>query len=109
MDSVKKEGLNRMKLLLTAFDPFGGAEINPAEEAVRRVKAPEGAELIRLAVPTVFGKAARIAGEEIDREKPDAVVCVGQAGGRDAVTPERVGINLMDASIADNEGNQPAG
>ena len=96
-----------MKLLLTAFDPFGGAEINPAEEAVRRVKAPEGAGLVRLTVPTVFGKAARVVNEKIDREKPDAVVCVGQAGGRDAITPERVAINLMDASIADNERNQP--
>lgn len=96
-----------MKILLTAFDPFGGETVNPALKAVSLVKAPEGVELVKLEVPTVFGKSVDAVADTMDRERPDAVVCVGQAGGRSAVTPERVAINLMDAGIADNEGNIP--
>ncbi len=95
------------KILITGFDPFGGETVNPALEAVKRVRPPEGVELIRLEVPTVFGASARVLAKAAEREKPDAILCVGQAGGRDAVTPERVAINLMDASIPDNEGRRP--
>ena len=96
-----------MKILLTGFDPFGGQTINPAWEAVKRVNAPAGAELIKLEVPTVFGLSVETVREALLRERPDAVVCVGQAGGRNAVTPERVAINVDDARIADNAGNRP--
>ena len=96
-----------MKILLTAFDAFGGETINPALKAVSLVKAPEGVELVKLEVPTVFGTSVDVVAAAMEREQPDAVVCVGQAGGRSAVTPERVAINLMDAGIADNEGNIP--
>lgn len=96
-----------MKILLTAFDPFGGEKVNPASIAAAKVSAPAGTELFRLEVPTVFGRSIRAAAEKIRELRPDAVICVGQAGGRSAVTPERVAINLMDASIPDNEGNQP--
>ena len=96
-----------MKLLLTAFDPFGGEPVNPAWEAVQRVRAPEGVELLRLQVPTVFGLSGDLVCAAMAREKPDAVLCVGQAAGRAALTPERVAINLMDASIPDNAGAQP--
>ena len=96
-----------MKILLTAFDAFGGETTNPASEAAKKVRAPKGVELIRMTVPTVFGRSVRAVTEKIAEIQPDAVLCVGQAGGRSAVTPERVAINLMDASIADNEGNMP--
>ena len=96
-----------MKILLTAFDAFGGETINPALKAASLVKAPEGVELVKLEVPTVFGTSVDVVAAAMEREQPDAVVCVGQAGGRSAVTPERVAINLMDAGIADNEGNIP--
>ena len=96
-----------MKILLTAFDAFGGETINPALKAVSLVKAPEGAELVKLEVPTVFGTSVDVVAAAMEREQPDAVVCVGQAGGRSCITPERVAINLMDAGIADNEGNLP--
>ena len=96
-----------MKILLTGFDPFGGESINPALEAVKLVKAPAGAELIRLEVPTVFGRSVATVLEAVRLHRPDAVVCVGQAAGRGEITPERVAINIADASIPDNEGNQP--
>ena len=97
-----------MKLLLTGFEPFGGEHINPALEAVMRVADTLGAvEVTKLTVPTVFGKSIAVVQAEMNRLRPDAVLCVGQAGGRFEVTPERVAINLDDARIADNEGNCP--
>ena len=97
-----------MKLLLTGFTPFAGETINPALEAVKHVK-PEitGMEIVKLEVPTVFGESVRLVAEAIEREKPDFVLSVGQAGGRAAVTPERVAINVDDAWIPDNAGQQP--
>lgn len=97
-----------MKLLLTAFEPFGGEAINPALEAVRRV--PDkigGVQVVRLEVPTVFRASIDTVAAAIAREQPDAVLCVGQAGGRFGITPERVAINLDDAAIPDNAGSQP--
>lgn len=97
-----------MKLLLTAFDPFGGEPINPALEAVKLVPETIGTtQVVKLEVPTVFGKSIQTVAAAIKREQPDAVLCIGQAGGRYDLTPERVAINMDDARIKDNEGNQP--
>lgn len=97
-----------MKLLLTAFDPFGGGTVNPAQEAVKRVSSRVGnVEVIKCVVPTVFGKSIETVAAAIEDCRPDAVLCIGQAGGRADLTPERIAINLDDASIADNEGNRP--
>ena len=96
------------KLLLTAFTPFDGERINPALEAVKLVKDKIGnLEIVKLEVPTVFGKSIDTVREAIEREKPDFILSIGQAGGRAEITPERVAINLDDARIPDNEGNQP--
>lgn len=97
-----------MKLLLTAFDPFGGEPINPALEAVKLVADKIGnVEIVKQEVPTVFVKSIKTVQEAIEREKPDVVLCIGQAGGRFDMTPEKVAINFDDARIKDNEGNQP--
>ena len=94
------------KILLCAFDPFGGESINPALLAVRLVNI-EGAELEKCEVPTVFYRSIDTVIKKIDKLCPDAVVMIGQAGGRAQITPERVAINISDASIDDNEGNRP--
>lgn len=97
-----------MKVLLTAFDPFGGDTVNPANEAVKLVSNNvNGVEVVKVEVPTVFHKSIDVVAKAIEEEKPDAVFCIGQAGGRAELTPERVAINIDDARIADNEGNQP--
>ena len=97
-----------MKILMTAFDPFGGESVNPAQEAVKHVDVTGlKAEVIKIEVPTVFGKAIEVVAAAMRREQPDVVLAVGQAGGRFEITPERVAINVDDARIADNEGNQP--
>ena len=97
-----------MKLLLTAFDPLGGDAVNPALEAVKLVADKIGRfDIVKLEVPTVFRKSIERVAQAIEEEKPDAVLCIGQAGGRFEITPERVAINIDDARIKDNEGNQP--
>jgi len=96
-----------MKILMTAFDPFGGDTKNAAMVAVENAKAPAGAQLVKVLVPTVFGLAAEKLHEAICAEDPDVVVCVGEASLGSPVTPERVAINVMDARIPDNAGNQP--
>ena len=97
-----------MKILLTAFTPFDGESINPALEAMKLLPDKIGnLEVLKLEVPTVFGKSARLVLETIEQEKPDFVLSIGQAGGRAEITPERIAINIDDAGIPDNEGNQP--
>jgi pyroglutamyl-peptidase len=100
--------MNRMKILVTGFDPFGGDTTNPAIEAVKRLPNEiKGAAIIKLEIPTVFEKSAAVVKEAMRKEQPDYVLNIGQAGGRFGLTPERVAINQDDARIPDNEGNQP--
>ena len=97
-----------MKILVTGFDPFGGEKVNPALEAVKSLPSViHGAEIRWVEIPTVFYQAAEVLEAEIDRYQPDVVLCIGQAGGRASLTPERVAINQDDARIPDNQGNQP--
>ena len=98
-----------MKILLTAFEPFGGENVNPAQKAVKLVRDEiAGARIIKIDVPVVFGESIDTVRKMMEKEKPDAVLCIGQAGGRAGLTPERVAINIDDARIPDNAGNQPA-
>ena len=96
------------QLLITGFDPFGGEAINPSREAVMRLPDVIGSwTLCKREIPTVFGKAAEAVLAAAEECHPHAILCVGQAGGRAAVTPEVVAINLREATISDNEGNRP--
>ena len=97
-----------MKILVTGFDPFGGEKINPALETIKRLPdAVLGARIIKLEIPTVVGKSLAKIQEAVEKENPDVVLSIGQAGGRSEITVERVGINIDDCRIPDNEGNQP--
>ena len=96
-----------MKILVTGFDPFGGEPINPAIESVK--KLPDniaGAQIIKLEIPTVKGKSIKKIEKAIEEHNPDVILSIGQAGGRFDISVERVGINLDDFRIPDNEGNQ---
>ena len=95
-------------LLITGFDPFGGETVNPSWEAVSRLPDAVGHyRLTKLQIPTVFGLAADTV-LAAAQDGPDVILCVGQAGGRDAVTPERIAVNMASAGIPDNSGNQPS-
>lgn len=97
-----------MEILLTGFDPFGGETVNPAFEAVKLLPDTiAGAEIVKQEVPTEFIRAGEVLEAAIQANQPDVVICIGQAGGRSAITPEKVAINLMDGRIADNAGYQP--
>ncbi|MGG0289646.1 pyroglutamyl-peptidase I [Bacillus pacificus] len=96
-------------VLLTGFDPFGGESINPAWEVAKSLHEKTVGEykIISKQVPTVFQKSIQVLKEYIEELNPEMIICIGQAGGRPDITIERVAINVDDARIADNEGNQP--
>ena len=95
-------------LLITGFDPFGGETVNPSWEAVRRLPDAVGQyRLTKLQIPTVFSAAADTVLATAKADKPDVILCIGQAGGRDAVTPERIAVNIASAKTPDNAGNLP--
>ena len=97
-----------MKILVTAFEPFGGEALNASREALTLAdKKTAGADIVKLILPVVFGESARLLERAVQREAPDAVLCLGEAGGRDLITPERVAINVDDARIPDTAGRQP--
>ena len=97
-----------MTILVTAFHPFGGETINPAQLAVEALPDNIGGHtIINYIVPTIFCQSGDLVTAQMDLHSPDAVICVGQAGGRDAITPERVAINIMDAKNPDNAGAVP--
>lgn len=96
-----------MKILVTGFDPFGGEPINPAIETVKRLPDTiAGAQILKLEIPTVCHKSLCVIDKAISQYDPDVILSIGQAGGRPDITVERVGINVDDCRIPDNEGNQ---
>jgi pyroglutamyl-peptidase len=96
-------------VLLTGFEPFNKATINPAWEAVRALEgwSGEGFRVEVRQLPCVFGRAIEVMREAVEQVRPDVVIAVGQAGGRAELSVERVAINVDDASILDNAGQQP--
>lgn len=97
-----------MKILVTGFEPFGGEKINPSMEAVKLLNDEiNGSKIIKLEIPTVMIKSVDILKEVIEKEKPNFVLNVGQAGGRKGISIERIAINIDDFRIEDNEGNRP--
>lgn len=97
------------QVLLTGFEPFGGEALNSSEAVAREL---HGATLARhhvtsILLPCVFGAALKELRLQLKRVAPALVICLGQAGNRAAITPERVAVNLDDARIPDNAGQQP--
>ena len=96
------------KLLITGFEPFGGENINPSWDAVRALPDEVGEYVLtKLSIPVVYGEAAERVIEAADELLPDAIISVGQAGGRATITPELIAINLRYAKTPDNKGNEP--
>lgn len=83
-----------MKILVTGFEPFNGGNINPSEQIVHRLAAPEGTTLIKKILPVEFKKAAEQLKEIFEEHRPDVVLSIGQAGGRQEISVERVAINV---------------
>lgn len=96
-------------VLLTGFDPFGGQTVNPSWLAVKALHGRQvlGHRIVAAQVPTVFGESLRALNALLHQHRPVLTICVGQAGGRAAISLERVAINVNDAPIADNAGARP--
>ena len=101
--------MNTMRsILVTAFDPFGGEDINPALEAMRRLPSKLGeVDILKVEVPTSFSRCFEVVRNAIDENRPLAIIMLGQAGGREAISVEEVAVNLDEARIPDNDGEQP--
>ena len=89
------------KVLLTGFEPFGTATSNPSGEVVKQIS---GDNIVTAILPVAYTQSADRLLALITEHNPDVVICLGQAEGRTAITPEKVAINLDDARLADNEG-----
>ncbi|HHY81885.1 MAG TPA: pyroglutamyl-peptidase I [Clostridiales bacterium] len=97
-----------MKILVTAFEPFGGESINSALETMKLLPQYIGnIQIVKREIPTVFRKSIQEVWKAMEQEHPDLVISLGQAGGRNCISVERIAINVDDAGIPDNEGNQP--
>lgn len=97
-----------MNILITAFEPFHGAETNPSAMVVSRIPPTiNGHSIAVLILPTAFHLCVEKVRHYLERNACDAVIGLGQAGGRKCITPERVAINIDDAVIPDNQGYQP--
>lgn len=98
------------KMLITGFSPFGGGDVNPSWLAVQNLPDKIGEYVLcKLEIPTIFGLSAAAVLEKAAALDPDVILCLGMAAGRDAVTPERIAVNIRDARISDNAGNRPRG
>ena len=99
----------RPSVLVTGFDAFGGDALNPSWLAVQALRRSQiaGHRVVAARLPTVFDESLRVLHGLLDRHRPALVLCVGQAGGRGAISLERVAININDARIADNACAQP--
>ena len=97
-----------MKVLITGFDKFGGESINPSSLCVNSLlDVIDNIEIKKITLPTIFKDSSQVLEENIKSFSPNIVICVGQAGGRSKITPERIAINIDDARIPDNIGNSP--
>jgi pyroglutamyl-peptidase len=96
-----------LKVLLTGFEPFNNARLNPSEQIIIRLKPDSvpGAQIITAVLPVVYGEAASHLIALVQEHNPDVVISFGQAEGRTAITPERFAVNLNDANLADNKGH----
>jgi pyroglutamyl-peptidase len=92
------------RLLLTGFEPFGGDRTNTSWEIVRAIatRGVPDVELLTLRLPVEFERAGRLLLREIAESSPDAIVCLGLALGRRAITPERVALNMRDSGGGDS-------
>lgn len=103
-----------MKILVTAFEPFNGRDVNPSQLILEQLYAPEGVALIKKLLPVEFKATTTILKEALKEYQPDVVISLGQAGNRPEISVERVAINLDNCRssngqkvLPDNAGDAP--
>lgn len=99
-----------MKIIVTGFEPLGKEKMSPSWEAVKRLSDEiNGAEIIKLQIPSIYFSSMEILIQKIEEIKPDAILSVGQIEGKKEITPEFIGINFISSDVPDNEGRNPHG
>ena len=103
-----------MKILITGFEPFNGSAVNPSQQIVQRLTAPDGVDLVKAVLPVEFGQTTAQLQALFAEHQPDVVLSVGQAGGRAEISVERVAINIDNVKssngskmLPDNAGDTP--
>lgn len=97
-----------MKVLITGFEPFGGVEGNPSQELLPLLPDMLGSiQIVKQLLPVVFVDAGWQIAAALTEERPDLVLCLGLKSGATAIELERIAINLDDAYMPDNSGDQP--
>lgn len=98
-----------MNILLSGFEPFQQDTSNPSWEIAHALDGWQIAEHVVHAIklPVVFGESAKQLFEAIEYYQPSVVICLGLAANRTCISLERIAINLDDAPIPDNAGDQP--
>ena len=103
-----------MKILVTGFEPFNGSTVNPSEQILHRLTAPEGVELVKAVLPVEFRKTTAVLQMLFREHRPDVVLSIGQAGGRAEISVERVAVNIDSVKssngkklLPDNAGDMP--
>ena len=96
-------------VLITGFAPFAGESINPSWQAVSKLEDSLIAKhrVITLELPCEFKHSLDVLYQAIEQHHPVLVLCTGQAGGRSEISIERIAINIDDARMKDNAGQQP--
>lgn len=92
-----------MKILVTAFEPFNGRDINPSQLILEKLQAPKGVALMKELLPVEFKETTRILHGLLNEQKPDVVISLGQAGNRPEISVERVAINLDNSKSSDGK------
>lgn len=93
------------RILLTAFEPFGGLDLNASKMVLDKInERHRGAVVTKMTLPVLYASAFEILRKEIEAAEPDIVICMGQAGGRDKICVERVAVNINSGRLADNAG-----
>lgn len=96
---------DKVKILITGFEPFGGEKINPSEKIVKKIVKEnfQGIKLHSLLLPVSFQESKDKLDEFYSSNEIDITIHVGQAGGATAITIERLGVNVMDSTNPDND------
>ena len=101
--SVKRDN---MKVLVTAFDPFGGDNTNSSQIVLNLLpEVIENVIINKMVIPTVYIECAEMAFAKALENDIDVIIALGQAGGRDGIWVETVGVNYALSKTADNKGN----
>jgi pyroglutamyl-peptidase len=96
-------------ILLTGFEPFGGDSLNPSWQVALALNGAvvAGGRVVSVCLPCRFGESLLLLKQALRAHRPTLVLCLGLAASRTELSLERVAINVDDARMPDNAGQQP--